>query len=327
MAWYSNLAWILAQADAAPAADAVAPVDDGMTGTLKLIVAVAIIVGSFVAGGLIARSLRMKEYGFKIGLVMFALAVGVAICYFGWPPKLGIDLSGGVVLVYEVDTNTTSSDWMQGAIAKINEQLNAQGGERLEATPIGEDRIQIVVPEGVDMAGVEQQVEGLRDTADIVLNIESQKAEDGKTVLVYRADPQQQRELDMSKLITAVGRRINPGGVKELTIRQYGAEQIEVIIPEVEEREVETIKQKISTSGLLNFRIVANQTDDRDLIKVAQRTTGRDVYIGGRLAGRWVNAGPELPQTLPAPAATYRETPDGSLEVLVRMDPFNVDGR
>ncbi len=98
----------------------------------------------------------------------------------------------------------------------------------------------------------------------------------------------------MDKLIAAVGRRINPSGVKELTIRQYGAEQIEVIIPEVEEREVEQIKKQISTSGLLEFRIVANQADDKESIKAGNKTTGRDVYIGGRLVGRWVKAGPEL---------------------------------
>ncbi len=146
-------------------------------------------------------------------------------------------------------------------------------------------------------------------------------------MLLYQADQQQQRSLDMSKLIGAVGRRINPGGVKELTIRQYGTEQLEVIIPEVEEREVEQVKRKISTSGLLNFRIVANPTDDRELIKKGINTTGRDVYIGGRLEGRWVKAGPELPRTVPAPQATYRPAPGGGQEILVRIDPFNVDGR
>ena len=324
MAWYSNLAWIIAQA--APAAEAV-PADDDMSGTLRLIAALAVVIGSFVVGGMIARALRMPDYGFKISLVLFALAAGLAINYFSWPPKRGIDLSGGVVLVYEVDTTLSTSNWMQSAILRINQQLNAQGGEKLEARPVGEDQIEIVVPDGVDVARIEAKIASLRDSADIVLHAESRRTEDGQTVLRYRADPAQQRDLDMSKLIAAVGRRINPGGVKELTIRQYGSEQLEVIIPEVEEREVEQIKKKISTSGLLEFRIVANQTDDKDIIKVAQRTTGRDVYIGGRLVGRWVKAGPELPQTLPPPEASYRQSPSGGLEILVRIDPFNVDGR
>ena len=326
MAWYSNLVWFLAQA-AAPAAEVPAGDEDGMSGTLRLIVAVGILVGSFVLGNLIASGLRMQDYGFKIGLVIFALVAGVAIVYFGWPPKRGIDLSGGVVLVYEVDTSATSTDWMQSAVKQINEKLNAEGGERLEARPIGEGTIEIIVPKGVGAADVEEKIAALRDSLDVTLNLESQEVKDGSTVLVYQAHEQQQRSLDMSKLIGAVGRRINPGGVKELTIRQYGTEQIEVIIPEVEEREVEQIKKKISTSGLLNFRIVANPTDDRELIKAGLRTTGRDVYIGGRLEGRWVKAGPDLREDMPEPRATYRPGPGGGDEILVRIDPFNVDGR
>ncbi len=332
MAWYSNLAWIVAQAtptvEAAAAEAAPAVAGDEMSGVMKLLVALGILVGSFVVGSLLANALKMKDYAVRLGVVVFTLVAGVAICYFGWPPKRGIDLSGGVVLVYEVDTSANEADWMQNAITGINEQLNAEGGEKLEARPVGEDRIEIVVPQGVEVSAVEKRVEGFRDSLGIVLNAESRQVQsDGGTVLLYRADPRQQRDLDMTKLIGAVQRRINPGGVKELTIRQYGAEQIEVIVPEVEEREVDTIKRKISTSGLLNFRIVANPTDDRELIKAARATPGRDVYIGGRLAGRWVKAGADVVQTLPETVATYRKAPDGTVEILARIDPFNVDGR
>jgi len=335
MAWYSNLAWLLAQA--APAADKVAEKaaeaaadaadGDGMTGLVRLFIALGVVVGSFALGAAIARGLRMKDYSFRIGLVLFTLFAGLAITYFGWPPKRGIDLSGGVVLVYEVDTTAARNDWMQSAMAQINEQLDAAGGERLEVRPIGERQIEFVVPAGVEVGAIEKKIDAMRETIDVRLNPESRHPSGDATVLVYRAEPPADRALDMAKLVTAIGRRINPGGVKELTIRQYGAEQIEVIIPEVEEREVEQIKKKISTSGLLNFRIVANQTDDRELIKAAHATTGRDVYIGGRLEGRWVKAGPELPQTLPPPIATYRPGPGDSQEILVRIDPFNVDGR
>jgi SecD/SecF fusion protein len=325
-----NLFWIVAQAapaeaEAAKAAAAAPPAADDVSGALTWIVALAVVIGSFVAGGLIARWLRMKDYGFKIGLVLFAVVASAAICFFGWPPKRGIDLSGGVVLVYEVDTDSSSADWMESAIMRINAQLNKQGGEKLTARPIGDDQIEIDVPEGVDVESVENSIKQLRETTDVVLNLETKESQEGKTRLVYRGDPQQRSRVDMGELIAAVQRRINPGGVKELTIRQYGSHQIEVIIPEVDEREVDQIRQKISKSGLLEFRIVANPTDDRELIRVAQRTAGNNVYIGGRLMGRWVKAGNELRRTLPE--AIYREMHDGTTEVLARIDPFNVDGR
>ena len=331
MAWYSNLAWIVAQVaptatKAATTADTIAAGDEG-SGMIKLLVALAVLVGSFVGGSLLARALKVPEYSFRIGLVLFTLVASLAINYFGWPPKRGIDLSGGVVLVYEVDTSMSTNDWMQTAITRINEQLNEGGGEKLQAKPLSAEEIEIDVPDGADVAEVEKKITNLRNTADIVLHVVSRKTTDGVTKIIYRADAQAQRRVNMPDLIQAVQRRINPGGQQEIPIRQYGAEQIEIIIPNVDEREVEQIKQKISTSGLLEFRIVANETDDKELIKVALRTAGRDVYIGGRLEGRWVNAGEDVLRTLPPPEATYRPTPTGKQEVLVRIDHFNVDGR
>ncbi len=329
MAWYSHFAWLVAQA--APAVEAAEKAaQDAVDGdvsstTLRLLVAVGVIVGSFMVGSLIANALRLKDFGFRIGLVLFTVAASVAIVYFGWPPKRGIDLSGGVVLVYEVDNAAASSDWMPNAIRTINQEINAGGGEQLVARPLENNRIEIVVPAGADASTVQETIENLRQSGTI-LNLESRRVKDGQTVLLYRADPGAQRQLDMEKLIGAVTRRINPGGVKELTIRQYGAEQIEVIIPEVDEREVEQVKRKISTSGLLSFRIVANPTDHRELVRAAERTPGRDVYLGGRLAGRWVKAGDQV-LGFPSEQAIYRSAPDGSTQILVTIDPFDVDGR
>ena len=46
----------------------------------------------------------MKRYGWKIGLIVASTLLGLA---FMWPPsqklKLGIDLSGGTILVYEAE--------------------------------------------------------------------------------------------------------------------------------------------------------------------------------------------------------------------------------
>src|SRR5688572_202173 len=69
----------------------------------KLLIVVALILVSFGGGVFLSRALRMLDYGWKIGLVLFSLLVGAAVSVMGWPPKLGIDLSGGVILVYEVD--------------------------------------------------------------------------------------------------------------------------------------------------------------------------------------------------------------------------------
>src|SRR4026207_2098266 len=93
-----NAPWLLAQA-----AGQAATLDEGMSIPVKFAIAFGILIGSFVVGFMLARSLRMADYGVKFGVVIFSIVASVVVCILGWPPKLGIDLSGGVVLVYEVD--------------------------------------------------------------------------------------------------------------------------------------------------------------------------------------------------------------------------------
>src|SRR5262245_41283050 len=69
----------------------------------SVLVAVAVIVLPFWVGQRLAQRFRMADYGWRIGLVLFSLIGGIVVCIAGWPPRLGIDLSGGVILVYELD--------------------------------------------------------------------------------------------------------------------------------------------------------------------------------------------------------------------------------
>ena len=99
----------------------------------------------------------------------------------------------------------------------------------------------------------------------------------------------------MDKLVAAVSRRVNPGGQKEVTVRPFGLDQIEVILPEVEQEEVEQIKRIISSAGVLEFRIVANRADPR--APGGDRRSGevpraRTVRQDGRAIGRWVRDRP-----------------------------------
>src|SRR5687767_10631433 len=57
---------------------------------------------SIVLGILFANAVRMKDYGWKIGLILSTLTVSLFIVLFGHY-RLGVDLKGGVILVYEVD--------------------------------------------------------------------------------------------------------------------------------------------------------------------------------------------------------------------------------
>lgn len=106
----------------------------------------------------------------------------------------------------------------------------------------------------------------------------------GGTILVYEIDPSVgisdeaaadldvvQTRVSSKDLIPSLSRRINPAGTQEIVIRPYGETQLEIIIPEVDQREVDRIKDVISRAGILRFSILANSRDHQRLIELARR--------------------------------------------------------
>ena len=219
---------------------------------VDLLVAVATIVGSFFLGGYLGRKLRMPDHGWKIGICLFSLLASAVVVGLGPPLKFGIDLSGGAILVYEVDPTTK--------------------------------------------------------------------------------DPS--KPVDMDKLVAAVQRRVNPGGQKEVTIRKYGVEQIEIVIPEKEEAEVQRIERIISRTGELEFRILANTRNDKELIERAQAEPNKTrIYDSANNLLAWwvpvkegqersVASYPDIARRTKKVKGANREV----LEVLVENDIYNVTG-
>ncbi len=161
------------------------------------VIVIILMVAPFFLGNYFARSLRMPDYGWKIGIILWTLICSLVILGTKWPPKLGIDLSGGMILIYDID----------------------------------------------------------------------------KTKL------KQDQTVDMDKVIAAITKRINPGGVKEINIRKYGADGVEIIIPDVDETAANRIAELVSRIGTLEFRMVADTHYNQTLIKRAESEPNQTVFL------------------------------------------------
>ncbi len=314
---FAKFPLLLAQA----AEQAPAP-DSGLSIGEQSGIFVAVIAASFFLGHVLAKWLRMPDYSWKIGFVLSTLLGAIAINILLWPPKLGIDLSGGVVLVYEIDQNQMQESNRGQVLDQLENQLGTVDGQKLKARLNADKQIEIPLPAASAAAQVSKTVERLNAKGLGVTPV-GLRTVDGKPVLVYDM-PRQEKHVDMEKLVGAISKRINPSGVKEVTVRQYGAEQIEIIVPEVEQREVEQIKRIISTSGNLQFRILANskEADHKEIIDLARETQSDEVYQGAKLKARWIAMRPGVnPMN-----AVFRKTKGGVDQVLVLIDDFNVDG-
>ena len=197
----------------------------------------------FLLGIGLARKLRMAEHGWGLGLMFCSATLAALVFYraYDWDTgkfdiPLGVDLKGGVILIYEVDESATAS-----------------------------------------AAGVDQDSDS--------------GARSGR--------------VNMGALIEALVRRVNPTGTKEIVIRPYGDQQVEIIVPEVDQRAVDQIKKSISTAGVLQFRIVANSRDHEQILDLAREQAQdplkkRARFImdeSGKQVGLWARVGREASES------------------------------
>ncbi len=139
----------------------------------------------------------------------------------------------------------------------------------------------------------------------------------GGTILVYEMQPgknidgPQGQRVTSEDLVEPLTRRINPSGTQEIVIRPYGESQIEIIIPEVDQHEVDRIKRKVEEAGILRFAIVANQVDHLAQINLAEnqsqssdqglKTSEVVTDSGGEVVGMWATVDREVVNGEPGP--------------------------
>jgi SecD/SecF fusion protein len=130
----------------------------GLTVLLLALLAVSVALGYWIA-----YIARMKDYGWKVALILATTTVSLGLVLLG-QYKLGVDLQGGVILVYEVDEESTSAiaadktgeGWsMSRLVQVISERLNETGLKEIVVRPFGPKQIEIVVPE-VDPIEIEK---------------------------------------------------------------------------------------------------------------------------------------------------------------------------
>ncbi|MEW4453982.1 protein translocase subunit SecD [Bremerella sp. JC817] len=145
-------------------------------------VIVLTLIVPYILGVWIASSIRLPEMGQKLGVILASLVCSVSICFLLWPPKFGIDLQGGVILVYEVDqkasldlleSDTTPNESAfnltpekrleQGTaqlITQLQKRINPSGTSEVVIRPYGENQIEVIVPqaESSDLASIKRLI-------------------------------------------------------------------------------------------------------------------------------------------------------------------------
>ncbi len=183
----------------------------------------------------------------------------------------GLDLKGGLHLVYEVNIQKAVSGKVDRLADGIEGALKKKGAD-VSLTREDRDDVILTFKKPADMAKLDQEV--MRDFRQL-----DEIARDaGKGTVHLRFDADEVAEVEDSSLrqaIETIRGRVDKFGVSEPTIIKKGT-NIVVELPGLEERDFQRIKSIIGTTAQLEFKIV---DDESDYVKKVAATLPKDSPI------------------------------------------------
>ena len=177
--------------------------------------------------------------------------------YFSKRIQLGLDLKGGLHLVYEVNIEKAVSSKVDRLANEVDDALRKKGAEVTVARS-GRDAIAVTFKVPGEMAKLDDELlKPYRRDLDIV----SRDPATGTVKLKYDSDRVAEvEELALRQAIETIRGRVDKFGVSEPTIIKKGTDII-VELPGAKAEEFEHIKSIIGRTAQLEFKIVDDGSD------------------------------------------------------------------
>ncbi|MBV8783659.1 MAG: protein translocase subunit SecD, partial [Gammaproteobacteria bacterium] len=221
-----------------------------------------------------------KYQGSYITALSFAPRTPEALRVIGLRPMpLGLDLRGGLYLLYQVDVNSAVSQALEGYALDARRALAAANVTPKDVTVVGaESAVRVLLPPGTDLSAVRsalnQPFQGLTLTTASDAN---------GTVLSAAMTPAQVRERQdyaIQQNITTLRNRVNELGVSEPIVQRQGVDRINVQLPGVQNSaEVKDILGRVAT---LEFRLEDMQNNAMEAMQLGRAPLGSKLYTHTR---------------------------------------------
>ncbi|MCG8424198.1 MAG: protein translocase subunit SecD [Proteobacteria bacterium] len=176
--------------------------------------------------------------------------------------QLGLDLQGGLYIVYSIDLNKAVDDKASDLKRNIEEEMRQQsikGKVSTPAQPIG--AVTIRLENATEKAKIDSK---FLSAWDSVID-PSYECPDGKqeTVVCLRVSTDYAdgiRDAALQQAIATIRDRINERGVSEPSVKQKGG-QIIVELPGLDKEETQRVRDIIARTAQLSFKMVDNSSD------------------------------------------------------------------
>ncbi len=200
------------------------------------------------------------------------------------PMALGLDLRGGLYLLYQVDVNAAVAQAIEGYAQDARRALAAANipVKDVSAVAAGSDKasaVRVVLPPEADgnaaRTALNQPLTGLAITT------ESLPSGSAMTAVMTPAQIRERQDYAIQQNITTLRNRVNELGVSEPIVQRQGIDRINVQLPGVQNSaEVKDILGRVAT---LEFRLEDMQNNAFEAMQTGRVPLGSKLYTHTRL--------------------------------------------
>jgi len=187
------------------------------------------------------------------------------------PMSLGLDLRGGIYLVYEVD--------VEGAVKQTLQRLDrdyrlALREKKLayESIDGGAGGVDVTFKDGATAAAAQKVLEAVDSNVTLI------GSPDGLTIhaTLSPAQVKQRQDFAIQQNITALGNRVNALGVSEASVQRQGANRIAVQLPGVQD--ASEVIRLLGKTATLEVRLVSDAGNAMEAQATGHAPLGTKLY-------------------------------------------------
>jgi preprotein translocase subunit SecD len=195
------------------------------------------------------------------------------------PMPLGLDLRGGLYLLYQVDVDGAVAQLLEVYEQDLRRALGQDNVAFVDVLQVADgtvkpNGVRVLLPEGADDAAARATVRRILPD----LTVSSIQGASGPVLQVLLTDAQikERQDYAISQNLTTIRNRVNELGVSEPVVQRQGIDRIAVQLPGVQNSaEVKDILGKVAT---LEFRLVDIQNGVSEAVQRGRAPFGSKLY-------------------------------------------------
>ncbi len=199
------------------------------------------------------------------------------------PMPLGLDLRGGLYLLYQVDVNAAVAQALDGYAQDARRALAAAGIPVKDVAPVAlsaaaPNAVRIVLPPEADVSAARSALGTA--LAGLSLSTESLASGSAITGVMTAQQIRERQDYAIQQNITTLRNRVNELGVSEPIVQRQGVDRINVQLPGVQNSA--DVKELLGRVATLEFRLEDMQNNPVEAKETGHVPLGSKLYLNTR---------------------------------------------